>query len=572
MKLFINNILIPNTEYTNSATIDVTDNTESAEKTRVVSTEYKLTGMAYEIIRDNLIEVEGGNQLFLPVRIFEDECCDEDILLFEGIVRGDTVDWCYGECSCTVQFVEHTEETQLLDCVKSTLIFDNHNGFQEQQHPRMVYCVELRPSFMQDVILIFGVLFNIVFILLTPVIAIISVLVSVINVIIDVLNTIPGVSINNIDFDGDNNTNTLQEYNNLVGSINELIVGCGRKHPSPLVRDYITNVCDKCGLSFQSSILNDSSSEYYNSVYFFAPVEKGTRDEDVLWIDQNKPILTLEGLLEQLKPVFSADWEIQGTTLVFEREDFFHTGDIFVNYETLLANAQVNEKLCLSWRDEEKPAYARFDYTEDPVDWVGNEAKARYSDIVEWNNPFSEIQKGVSEHRFSFGMPRFRDDGIDRDVLADYDGWLAFGIGQTIIEHERVLIMNNGTCFQPKLLIWDGDTSFGRVVKYNISGYEIPEDENYNFPYTLNEHNVTPVTAYPANQPNMALYGRFHAWKHPKLNHDNGLNFTFSFFYNCTSLQLAVDAQFVQLPMGIGRIEKTSIDLANKTITVQGKV
>jgi len=211
------------------------------------------------------------------------------------------------------------------------------------------------------------------------------------------------------------------------------------------------------------------------------------------------------------------------------------------------------------------------------VDWCGNEAELRFNDIVDWNVPYSDLQKGVQDNALPFGTARFRDDGIDHDVLSDFDGWLAFGIGDVIQNHEGVLIMNNGTCFQPKLLIWDGDIDFGRVVKYDIAGFLLPDANdspafNYNFPYQFNEFGIEPNTAYPSDYPNSAIYQRFHAWKNPKLIQDNGLEFTFSFKYSCETLTLGITADFVQLPMGVGRIKKLVVNLDTKTITVSGRV
>lgn len=577
MKLYINGVLINPENYSGSASIDITDSETNDEKEKVVSEEYELTGTAYEMVKAAIIDNPNGKNEFLSVKIYEDKCCSTDILLFEGIIRGDSVNWCYGECSVKVNFFEHTEETKQIDCIKSTLIWDNWNNFQSENHPRMVYCVEMRPSFMQDVILIFGVIFNLLIPIFVVVLAAINVIVSIVLAIINAINLIPGVNVSSSELEEVQESTDMDSIGDLINTLNQNIVGCGRKHPSPLVRNYIINACGKCGLTFQSSIFNDVNSDYYNTVYFYAPVEKGTRDDATLWIEQNKPIVTLEGLLAQLKVPFSGDWDVLNGVLIFEREDFFWSGAPFANYTDLETNELLERKLCLSWRDDSRPAYARFEYTKDPVDWCGNEAEERFNDIVDWNVPFSELQKGVEENILPFGMPRFRDDGIDRDVLSSYDGWIAFGIGDTIQNHERVLIMNNGTCFQPKLLIWDGDVDFGRVLTYDITDFELPDANespanNYNFPYQFNEFGILPNTAYPSNLANSAIYQRFHAWKNPKLIPDNGLEFTFSFKYKCDTLSLVSTAKFVTLPMGTGRIKKVNVNLEAKTITVSGKV
>jgi|GEM_PF-3015739 len=576
MKLFISGVLIPPDQYSGkSVTVDITDNGDSDRKSKIVSDEFTLTGAAYEVVKTELIDNPNGKNLFLPVKIYEDECCASDVLLFEGIIRGDSVDWCFGECSCTVHFFEHTEDTKRLDCVKTTLIWDNWNDFQSQAHPRMVYCIEMRPSILQAFFLGGYLGLSITLLVLTPIVAIISYLIEAINyTIITPLNFALGafgVDIPLIYFEGNEETSLLETYLGLMDHLNEVLIGCGRKHPSPLVRDYIKNVCEKCGMTFQSSIFNDPSSDYYNSVYLSAPVEKGTRDENVLWIDQNKPLLTLEKLLDELKIPFSANWDLIGTVLRFEREDFFWSGQTFANYETLVAGDKIENKLCLSWREDDRAAFIELIYTNDAVDWVGNEAAVRFNDIVEWNVPFSELQSGQVTVRLVYGLARFRGDGIDPDVLTWFEN-VPFAFGQALADHQKVLIMNNGTAFQPKLLIWDGDVNFGRVKTFDISGFDTPPEENYNFPYMFNEHGAVANTAYPSDTPDVGLYPRFFAWKNPKLIPDKGLEFTFSFRYNCEALSAASDADFVQLPMGVGRIKKVAVDLQKKTIRVSGNV
>jgi hypothetical protein len=65
-------------------------------------------------------------------------------------------------------------------------------------------------------------------------------------------------------------------------------------------------------------------------------------------------------------------------------------------------------------------------YSGDAVDIVGNEANRRFSDIVEWNLPYSSLQSGHRDVILPFGTARFRDDGIDQDILGYFD-WVVIG-------------------------------------------------------------------------------------------------------------------------------------------------
>lgn len=583
MKLVINGQTIASENYTgaNGTVIDIQDNPESGLRDAVVSQEYTLTGAAYQIVKAELIDDPNGKNKSIPVLLYEDSCCESDVLLFQGIIRGDTVDWCYEDCSCGVTFIEQTDETLAIGCIKSTLVYDNWNGFQQQVHPRITYCNELRPDTLQNFIFAAGVILNIILALLTLVVYVLSIVVTVINAIANALEAI-GINVGGIsDFDGQDFIQAWQEW---VEKMNEGIVSCGRQHPSPLVRNYIRNVCDKCGIGFSSTILNNPQSDYYNTVYFSAPVRKGTKNQSTLWLDENKPIQTLETFLKQLEPVFNADYKLINGSLHFERKDFFWTGDPFVSYESLRDANRISGKLCLSWRDEQRPAFAKFNYILDAMDGAGNDALGRYNNIIEWNQPYSELQAGYKDVLIQFGACRFRTDGVDFDELSSLSN-IPFGqIAQVVNNNATALLLNQGVAFQPKLIIWDGqDIMDARAKSFNWPGYEIyllqnglsigvGPFNNQNSPYHFTEFNVSPNTIYPTNAANTGLYGRFYTIDNPKLIIDLGLSFTFTMYYNCESLQAAPSAKYVSLPMGIGRIRSISVNLAEKSLTITGDV
>lgn len=579
MKIILNGQLIPPDQYTGGkgTTIEITRSDVDGKQQKSNSKEYTFSGAAYEMIKAIMIDDPQAKNNSMTALIYEDSCCSTDTMMFEGILKSSGTDWCEGECEVRATFIEHTEDTKRMDCIKSTPVDDDWNGFTSQNHPRVVYCNELRPDWLQPVILIFGIILNLILLILTPVVAALSLLNGILFAIQNVINSIPGVNITiSFNFDGNSATTLLQEFTSWKNKMNQRIVGCGRKHPSPFVRAYIINVCSKCGIQFQSSIYNDPLSDYYNAMYFNAPIEKGTYDDSVTYIHKNHPIKTLDGFLDELAPVHNAQWKIIDGTLYFERKDFFNAGTTWVNFSTLEAANRIQGKLCAPWRTEESPAYIEMSYSQDPLDSVGNEALERFGFgyRVEWNQPFSDLQSGHEDVVLVFGVPRFRDDNIDRDILSEFAGALP-----VIQDFNGVLIVEKGVAFQPKLLIWDGvDGENARVKKYYIIGSNIPQNNNYNWPYTFN--NLDGVTAqpavpeqvFPSNYPDSSLYIRFYSIDNPRVLNDKGKEFTFEFRYTCTELQGALEAQFVQLPMGVGRITKMEIDLDRKTITVQGEV
>jgi hypothetical protein len=565
--------------------LEIRDSDAESNRVKSVTQSYTLTGAAYELVAALFIDNLEGKVNEMPVLIYESGCCDNDVLIFEGRLISDNVKWCHKQCSCDVLFEEYTTETAQMDCLKSTLIHDPLLGFREQQHPRMVYCVDLKPDVLQYFVFLVGAQMNLALFVLYPIVFALQLLNSVLGGIESVINSIPGVSIDiTFDFDGNSATNILQEYQNLINLLNENIVGCGRAHPSPLARDYIKNVCDICGLTFQSSILNSPSSDYYNMVVLFAPMEKGSRNDNVFWINGNELNQSGDMFLDSLKPVFNAKWEIRNSTLFFERKDFFDNGDIFVNYADLEAQNLIGEKLCLEWRDELRPAYLKCEYQLDALDVSGNEARAVYNEIIEWNTPYSSLQSGSRDVLLQFAPNRFRNDGVAPDTFQIFENIPIVGI--PLQGFRKVMTLQKHVTMLPRLIIWDGVSRVNGLAKRyeiptgfpNIPGLTNTTDTYVNFPLMFNEFDSQPQTAYPSNRENSALYQRFYAWENPRLFRDLGKQFEFSFRYNCEQLQQVLNAQYVGLPLGdedeiiVGRVTQMTVNLQESTITIIGNV
>lgn len=552
-----------------SVTITVEDE-ETGEQKKSASGSLTFFGQAYDIIRTNLIEPDDGRLREVPFEIFDD-CSTPPLSVFVGVVRGDTVGWCEGECSATGTAIEKTVSTDAADCLKSTLIFDNRNGFQEQAHPRMKYCDELRPGWLHHVILIFGALLVTIITVLIPVVAVISVIINIINNIIDVINSIPGVDLDHIDFDGNSDTDTLEEWQNLRATLIDTIIGCGRVHPSPLLRSYIENACSICGLSFSSSILNNPASDYYDTVLWSAPVEKGTREDSNTYLYENRPIETLDSLMKKLAPVFNAGRRIVGSTLHFERKDMLPQQGQWIDPAVLKTEGRLVDTVCYEWGKDEPHAFAHIGFQQDAVDGPGNEARFFYDRTVEWNQPFNSAQRGELKEPFSFGMLRNRRDGIGGDILDSYLFFPPFS--GAINEHGNVMMLERGIGSLPKLLVWDrASQTFGVVKRFSVPGYYKEPEENYNFPFHVTEFNVDPSTGYPTTEPNMSLYGRFHAVRNPKVFSTRGLEFKFTFEYSAAHLASLNPLATIPTPYGAGRITSITINFSERTILVAGKV
>lgn len=507
-----------------------------------------LKGADYDYIKLRLIDDPNAVQNFIKV-VITDDCCDRS---YEFKIDAEHIDWCQDICTITVDLIEFNENTQAYNCLESTLIFDNHNGFQSLQHPRITYCNELRPDILTHFVMVATILFMTVCL---PIVAPWVIIMQLINLLIAGYNAIPGVT--NVNLIGDGDINIFDDVRDWFNKIVLFAVGCGRKHPSPLVRDYINNVCAKCGVSFTSPIFTDSSSLYYNSVYFSAPVKKGVayNDTTTYWIDENRPLHTGTSLLDELKIPFNADWRIVGNVLNFDRKDKFINTNPWIDSADLSDDQLIS--LCFNWSAKKRPAFANFIYNPDAVDWVGSEAKARWSDIVEWNSPFSPLQKGEQKVLMPYSPARFRDDGLDEDILKVYDNIPFFGF---IRDYNGVMIMHSGTSYTPKLLIWDPSSGVAdaRVQK----GYVTPtitSINSYNAPYWFDE-------SFTGN-----LYD-FHVIDNPKLQLFQGKDFTLKLRYDCA----IVNAIDIDRPVRIngynGNVNTIEINSKKRTLTIKGTI
>lgn len=472
-----------------------------------------LKGLDYDYIKAKLIDDANAIENFIVVTI-TDDCCNKD---YSYKLSAETIDWCQGECQIKATLIEFNETTKAYDCLDSTLIFDNHDGFTSRQHPRITYCNELRPDFLQHFTMVATIIFMTVAL---PIVAPWVIIMQLINVLIAGYNLLPGVD--DVPLIGDGDINIFDDVKDWFKKIVLFAVGCGRKHPSPFVREYIKNVCVKCGISFQSTILNDSASQYYNTMYMSAPVRKGVAFDDTstYWIDANRPLLTGTGLLDEQKQLYNGDYRIINNVLTFERKDKFINTSPWLDVADLTTDELIS--LCFNWSANQRPAFANLMYQLDAIDWVGNEAKERWSDIVEWNSPYSPLQKGEKKVLLPYSAARFRDDLIDQDILAVYDGLPFFGF---LKDYLGVMILHSGTTYTPKILIWDETSGYADAkVKKGYGLSSIPSTADYNYPLWFD-------AVFQNN-----LYDRFWSIDNPKLQLFKGQDYSLKIRYTCDHL------------------------------------
>lgn len=530
-------------------------NDETGEKSLSFTGDLEFMGADKDYIFQKLVTDPNARANSIVLKLVDDCCGNHE---YKFLIKADSIEWCEADpnCSLTATAVEYSVDSQYYACFKNTLVYDNHNGFQSQAHPRMTYCLEFRPSALQDAVILLGLLGDAVLISLVPLIIAFLLVVAVINGIIAFINVL-GAGLNPI---GGGVGNIASNLLNFWQTYNEFFIGCGRKHPSPFVRSYVNNVCAKCGTTFQSSIFNDSNSDYYNTVYFNAPVSKGVdrTDNTTYWVDKNRPILSGSMFLDQVKLPHNAEWRIVNGVVILERRDFFQSSAPWLD---LTSHPNI-EKLCWSWSKKDRPAYGDFQYGKDAVDWVGNEALDRWNEVVEWNSPPNPTQKGSKEVTLPFAAGRFRIDGIERDVLDSYNNWPI--VGNVIQGFDHVLLLNNGTAFTPKLLIYDPSTPLSdarTMVYYPPGNTNAGLNQHFNYPYWFDK-------TTPGN-----IYDRYWEIENPRSSTMLGLyDFEATIMFTCADKN-AIDVDgTVMTSFGLGIVTSVDVDEATGRMIIKGTV
>lgn len=531
---------------------------------------------------------------------FEDDCCGGNPFAFSFTLPSESIKWCEGSCSITAAAIEKSVESEAIKCLRNTKIADDDNGsfndsqfstdqpgipFKSKRHPRMTYCHEIRPSWMHDVAIIFTIIIESALTSAFPIIGSVIGIIVAINNVISFLNNNLGTNINLLaPINGAvNDPNSLQSwYNAFSNTKNDLytkMIGCGKKHPSPLIRTYAENVCARCGISFRSSIFKNPASDYNNAVYHFAPVSHGTdfNDTTTFWIPENEPYVTGSQFFDQLKSTFNGDWQVVNNALVFERKDFFQAKQPWLDL-TVLDSDQYN--ICYAWSKKVRPSFGKFEYRKDGINTVGNEAADRYNDWVEWNKPPLPGQKGEFAPVIPFAACRFRDDHVrlnnvpERDVLTSYENnsLVPATMRNKMTAGKNAIILNQHICEAPMILIWDGagDRSDSRVsgTQFTPTGgtTDASAGEFYNYPMWFSE-------AMPGgNGVAGNMYDRFWAIENPRITGFQAKTFEAEIELTCLQLQNMDLDGMVKTNEGTGKVTEISINYQSNKMIIKGEI
>lgn len=479
------------------------------------------------------------------------------------IIKPTQIEWCEdGTCLYDVTLQQKDESYH---CIQKTLIDDNWQGWfhkhTTKKHPRFLYCNEGRPVGMLVGLWYISTILFLFMLQLTPVIWIIQ---GVVALIIEIVNVIIGLINGVIWFFGGNKIKKLNggfgstNFFNPVAIMKSFYVessGCGFNHPAPLIRDFIQNVCDKCGVKvdsitapiFFSQTLNiDTSAEreqgvknranpYYNACYLPPSIKRGYRRFKKLfgrdlnpvyyWNEGNDLLMSLEKFLDHIKGTFNAEWRLQSDangqqTLYFWRKDWFTNGKILYDFTKEVDRNKILKGMCFSWNENEMPAYMSGLYADDAQDSAGNQAKRFMNDMVSIGSKTNNaLFKGEYSKIQPLGATKFRQDGVSEDYLMDavamlYNASLTaplivdtitnLVISKVLKEFDYALLLSDDFNSLGKIIIWDETSGYDNAfsVRNVAAGYT--KDQNGNI--VLNSNFKEPPKPNPVYNPDQKQF------------------------------------------------------------------
>lgn len=519
---------------------------------------------------------------FIEAEIW-DECCSEPRLLIKGRISPDGLTFCQ-DCpdgrSNDVE-VELTSSIEL-SCLEYKYVFESQ--IVNIPNPFVRYCIELRPSFVHDLIIAitFAVMVGLTPMALTigVVFTAINLIIGIINVMIAVLNTLPNVSINKINYIG-GNLLAFDILSPFIQQMGEWAVGCKRGHTVYYLRDLLTLGCQECNLAFDSSLFRSPNNDLYFTALMPRSVRKGYENY-MSWSEPNKPLKTVAMLLDEVATAVNGVWWIENGVVRLEPKSEWRNMNPTIELEP--DNPDIIS-VCYEFDIDQVPAVLEINPKTDGIDWVGMEAKRHYQELVSYTGS-QKLVRGIRRVELPFGPSRFRDDGIERDVQSFWAGFLGGGAAQFLAnlpvlgtffntflsafidakkDYDSALLLPTDTHAEDKWLVIDPNSNpvNAKVKRVPAGGGKW----NYNWGVWV----ATWLSAYLPNkailEPN--LY-RFFADDNPLVNQTFGLKFELKMIRTCQYIDAFKPGARIKLPVGVGLIEEVQID--SNEITIRGLI
>lgn len=526
---------------------------------KAASTSISFETVAFRLIKQWLIDDVSAQLNSVDVELWHIDNNGQLCGIYKQfIIKATDLEWCQTDnciLDCTIK-----QKDELINCIKSTLISDNwQHWFDEtvspfdpdnnKRNPRFSYCKEIRPNgqlvvmwYLMSTIAFVSYTLSILWItIVNPFIFVMNGFLIAWNSIIGIINALGGnlTPVPLIKF------KNLNDFKDNVGNFFVEAAGCGREHPAPLIRKYIKNVCDKCGVQvdevtadifFASTINIETSTRgkilsenpYHNACYLNAQTQKGVRrfknlsmvgysepDITTHYIAANSPIMALDQFLDELKEVFNCEWNIRNGKLYFKRKDWFTvspSGSVWDFSEYGADRNKLLEGICFNWNGKKIPAFTEGLYQVDPTDTCGNSARSFMNGFVSFGDASKvPVYDGKMDKLVNFGATKFRNDGVDTDYIMDAmqvcinGGWASTFISTTVMldvvkpqiqEYaDYCLLMKDDVTTYPKIIIWDGQ---GYLNAKSQKYYKTEDQEP-----TINTKYNTSVLGIPLNWNNV---------------------------------------------------------------------
>jgi hypothetical protein len=537
---------------------------------KAYTNELKFFDDGFDLIFNTIVASQQGLYRFIKVQIW-DECCNEFIYQ-DFIIKGDSVDYCTGDCFVTARMTREDADERIYDCFKRTPIttdLENPDGSFNPNHwlvdagsgigiPAIEYCNDTKPGFLVDIVMIIA-----------------TVLFFTTGILGQILNAIIGQN---------NPITALSTY------LQEIIFGCGRKHPSPRIVDYIGQGASYCGCNtatpFISSFLTNPNSFYTSTLYFYAPIKPGLRNPP-RYIVENRPRETITEFLNKVASDFNSNWWIENGVLYMERKDFYLNAPILLDAIAESKRGNILNGACFKYNQGTLYAGQRIRVADDMSEGCGTNSVDKYSGnfdyIKMYNSPAGyEAWREQKDVNLNYAPVRFGNEQnppatlerIRQGVLFNLfhfiwgSGWQNY-IDLPVIQKDEFSI--------PKYYEWDTQSltsarpRYEQIVLINtITGVNVPtpfRQPNPRFVITYQNNNAV-------NTSN--IYKDFHAINDPTQNPYRFWDYEIEAKMDCVMVKnLSVNRTVrMQTPYGTtvqGKINTIIANFGERTIRITGE-
>lgn len=376
----------------------------------------------------------------------------------------------------------------------------------------------------------------------------------------------------------------------IFSKLDTWLTGLGKWITAPLIREILDYQSNKAGIHFSSSLLKDTTSPYYNMGMLhmdmgikgsYKDTSRSSREKVLL---QNAPLWTVIELLDNLKLVFEGyEYRLIGGVLYFENEDFFRA---MANKQVLNLNTNCDESVRYEYKLEGLFAYGEFKFQTDSFDSEGNKMMSYYSQMLEYNNPYSSSQKGKLSRLIPFGPARFMWDPLtlENEGFVEWENMMdEFRDGpNNFFEHywfdneglvrTNDLILTGNMLSIPKLLVFEPNftRSDAKTIKKEYRTYNGKQFWLYNYPLLLKEtQDRLHDNKFTAGQP--GALSSFAETANPRLQKDRLYINSISDECDCSAIDEVIrnfQTIYIQTKKGKGIPESVKIKITENDVSI----